>query len=105
ITDPVYLHPQIQMIFTGGQLLVYPNPFTNRLFIQLELARDEKIDLRLYTVNGTLAGQIPAKVYSKGQHIIDWTGESKMYRPFVPGVYLLHVISDSQNKIIKIIKK
>jgi hypothetical protein len=83
----------------NGQLIVYPNPFNDNLFVVVEDFYDTQFNLVVYD-------EIGKEVYRK-----KCTTETGFYqttlelRTLLPGVYYLHLVSDRYNINSKIVKK
>lgn len=77
---------KISEIQITNEIVVYPNPTTDYLFVNSE----EEITLRLFSIDGT-------QVLLKKDNRIDLTGLSQ-------GIYFLEVLTHTINKKIKIIK-
>ncbi|MBL4705988.1 MAG: T9SS type A sorting domain-containing protein [Flavobacteriales bacterium] len=99
LSTPVELTLERSMISNATmEVSVYPNPFNDRTNVNILLQEDARISMKLEDVSGRLIKKIPAKVFSKGRslYVLEQAG-------LPPGVYLLHVTSEDNSYIQKLI--
>ncbi len=70
----------------------YPNPFNPETWIPYHLAKDAKVTLQIYAVNGTLVrtltlGHQPAGMYQTRSRAAYWDGKNEFGEPVASGVY------------------
>ena len=65
-----------------------PNPFAGRTAIGFELARRERVDLRVYDVSGRLVRTLESgAVLEAGAHSLEWNGRDDAGAPVESGLY------------------
>ncbi len=73
----------------GAELLPnYPNPFNPRTNVVFELARDQHVDLAVYSLDGRLVARLESGTRSSGRHEITWDGLDQGGRAVPSGAYL-----------------
>ncbi|MEM6722589.1 MAG: T9SS type A sorting domain-containing protein [Bacteroidota bacterium] len=85
------------LIEVPSQVSVFPNPFSDRVQIQLTGNESENTLLRLFDATGRLVRQEQLTI---DRSMIEWTGLSSL----AAGNYLLEVQSSKQNTHVKLIK-
>lgn len=83
-----------------GLLHVFPNPFTEKLNIQLELSNMGFTSISVYDVNGRLIENLPDMKTKAGISTMHWDGSAVK-----PGVYFLSVLNGDVHQVHKIVKK
>jgi len=74
-------------------LLCYPNPFTDRTTISINLNKNEKIKLEIYDIKGKLIKTfIDDKLYTEVYKII-WNGDDLNGKEIEAGIYFVRLIS------------
>ena len=82
-------------------IIVYPNPFKERLTIELICTNPEKNGkLAIYNVTGTLVHQFELDGLIRGKNIFTWNSEN-----LSSGIYLLIYQNENTSKTLKLIKK
>ena len=71
----------------------FPNPFNPETWIPFELARDERVAVRIYDLRGGLVRELPLGSRSAGRHdsratAAYWDGEDANGDPVASGVYI-----------------
>lgn len=90
------------------KLLNWPNPFTNKTFVQFEHNCDEILDVnvQIYTITGKLVRTISTSVtsdpflegYRTNRTAIEWDGNDDFGSPVGKGTYIYKVLVKSQNQ-------
>ncbi len=94
------------VIIGQDNIRIYPNPFTDRLTIDLNCSDPGTIkELSIYDIKGSLIYQFTAGQIVKGKNVLVWNGNSSNGEKVKPGVYLLSYKTNTGIKTIKIIKK
>lgn len=91
-----------------NKLLNWPNPFTNKTFIQFEHNCDDVLDVnvQIYTITGKLVKTISSVVssnpflerYRTNRTAIEWDGNDDFGAPVGKGTYIYKVLVKSQNQ-------
>lgn len=81
--------------------VVFQNPFTNVLKMQVTLASQQKVSMQLYDMQGRLITAIAGNVYAAGINTIVLNGTSAIK----PGTYLLKVNAGYDQMIYKVVKQ
>ena len=73
----------------------YPNPFNPETWIPYQLAKETKVTLQIYSVNGALIrtltlGHQPAGIYQTRSRAAYWNGRNEWGEPVASGVYFLY---------------
>lgn len=66
----------------------YPNPFNPRTTLVYELARDQVVDLTIYSLDGRLVRRLDSGSRTSGRHEVVWDGMDRNGRPVTSGTYL-----------------
>lgn len=83
----------------------FPNPFSDKTTVKFTLTSQENISVDVFSLSGqhitTLAGN---KHYTPGTYTIEWNGESSSGSKADPGMYLFQLKTDTQIRIVNLIK-
>lgn len=84
----------------------YPNPFNPETVIPFELARDSRVEITIYNLQGQRVSALLSGRKSAGHHEIRWNGRNDMGRPVSGGIYLVRMTAGSaaMNRKILLIK-
>ena len=96
-----------QNIVSMLQVNTYPNPFTDRLTIKLNIppGKDaDMIELRIFNLTGQLVMIIMLDQVSAGVFTCEWDGSDQSGKSVGSGVYILRVKTASEEKIIRLVK-
>ncbi len=67
----------------------YPNPFNSSTTIYYALAREEKVAIRIFNLQGEeVRTLVKGVVNSAGSHVIVWDGRNQNQQPVCSGIYL-----------------
>ena len=83
-----------------GLLHVFPNPFTDRLSIQIEISNMVHTSISVYDINGRLIENLLDTKLNAGMFSLHWDGSAVN-----SGVYFLSVLNGDVHQVHKIIKK
>lgn len=102
--------PQItgnkEVIVGQDLILVYPNPFADKLRIDLNCADPNAVkELSIYDIKGSLVYRFTSDKLLKGSNILVWNGISANGEKVKSGVYLLTYKTNGGIKTIKIVRK
>ncbi len=73
-----------------------PNPFKSRTEIQFELAAEQRVSLRVYSLTGQLVRVLSEDRLPPGKHIIDWDGRDERGTSVAGGLYFYRLITPGQ---------
>lgn len=80
------------------RIYCYPNPFNNRLSIQLELSETQQISIRIFNILGQLVKEIDNMEFSKGKHMVRWSGINSHNNYVNSGIYIVNISSELFSK-------
>lgn len=93
---------------TVNRLLNWPNPFTNKTYVQFEHNCDDILDVnvQIYTITGkivrTLSSSITAEPFLQGfrtpRQAIEWDGKDDFGDTVAKGTYIFKIFARSQNQ-------
>ncbi|MFC4162261.1 type IX secretion system sortase PorU [Epilithonimonas zeae] len=93
---------------TVNRLLNWPNPFTNKTYVQFEHNCDDILDVnvQIYTITGkivrTLSTSISAEPFLQGfrtpRQAIEWDGKDDFGDTVAKGTYIFKIFARSQNQ-------
>jgi len=93
---------------TVNRLLNWPNPFTNKTYVQFEHNCDDVLDVnvQIYTITGkivrTLSTSISAEPFLQGfrtpRQAIEWDGKDDFGDTVAKGTYIFKIFARSQNQ-------
>jgi len=91
-----------------NRLLNWPNPFTNKTYIQFEHNCDDVLDVnvQIYTITGkivrTLSTTVAAENFLQGfrtpRQAIEWDGKDDFGDTVAKGTYIFKIFAKSQNQ-------
>jgi hypothetical protein len=70
---------------------MYPNPFREKVHIRIQSQAEEKIQARIYTMQGKLINTILDETKPPGIHELIWDGKNENGSPVKGGLYLVRV--------------
>ncbi|MEN8118338.1 MAG: C39 family peptidase [Bacteroidota bacterium] len=86
-----------------NNISVYPNPVADRINMELNFQKNEKLSVRIFDLNGRCIDVLCNEtVLPKGNHVMTFKINQKKY---TPGIYLLHVVTGSKHYKEKIVKQ
>jgi hypothetical protein len=84
----------------AAQLQAYPNPFTDRVVLELELPRAEAYTLAVYDTKGRLLEKLPAGTSSADQRLqVEWQAGK-----YPAGLYVMKLTTATSVKQIRLLK-
>ncbi len=94
------------LIAGQDSILVYPNPFTEKLTIVINCSNPNDVkELSILDITGSIIYQFSADLLQKGKNVLTWNGLSSRGDRVKPGVYLLVYKTSGHSKTIKILRK
>ena len=103
LDEPFMLNFKESQVLTDNKIDVYPNPFNDKIWIDLYLVEDGDIYFKL--VNSVGQEVSTSKISKKkGMHSIDLLNALKHEESLTSGVYMLKVSVNNSDKFIKIVK-
>ena len=78
---------------------VYPNPFTDELFVVADLAQGDKADVMITDIAGNIVYRYAETAQADGQMNLKWNGEC------LPGIYIVKVTVNNTVQVFKVEKK
>lgn len=91
---------------TQDSLLVYPNPFTEKVTISLTCTNPKDVkELSIIDLTGSVIYQFNRGELHQGKNTITWDGTSSRGDKVKPGVYMLVYKTMSSTQTVKIIKR
>lgn len=93
---------------SAGQdsMLVYPNPFTDQLTIDLMCADPGDVkELSIVAVTGSLIHRFATDALQTGRNVIPWDGLSARGERVKQGIYLLIYKTSTYSKTVKIVRR
>jgi len=82
----------------------YPNPFKDKVTIQLDLKETTQVKAKLYNIKGELVKTLKDGVLPVGKSSLEWDGKNERQENCASGIYILKVMADRKSKTIKLIK-
>ena len=77
---------------------LYPNPFTNTFSLSVDVDENQKVLIKIYNLTGQL-------VYNKEVNAINGANTIYVEPKVSKGIYILHLVTNKETIINKIIKK
>ena len=90
-TDPVIIVNELPGVTALRP--IYPNPFNPVTTISFTLAAGEKVNLRVYDVQGALVRILKDHRLPRGVHTVEWDGRDKHGRAVSTGVYFVRLVA------------
>ncbi|MFO7654143.1 MAG: M12 family metallopeptidase [Candidatus Krumholzibacteriia bacterium] len=86
-----------------GLLAVYPNPFNPTTTVELGLARDERVLVRIFDARGHLVRVLADELMTSGRHQVSWDGRDRLGGRAMAGVYFVHFRAGAEESAAKIV--
>ena len=100
--------PEEPMLIEFGpsvsQAEVYPSPFTTVLHIDVNVVETSDVVVEIYDISGKLVWR-SQETAAAGWYRLDWNGESAMGGTCADGTYLVHIATNGEKFVKKVIKK
>jgi flagellar hook assembly protein FlgD len=74
----------------------YPNPFNPATTISYSLAKDARVELKIFDARGALVRTLVDGSVAAGEQRVTWNGRDDNDRPMAAGVYLYRLRADGQ---------
>jgi hypothetical protein len=98
------LEPEQVPELVCASLDCYPNPFSDKVSLQLSLPKTSETSLNIYNVKGQLVRSVCSELLNKGQHDLVWDGKDSFGKPCRSGIYFCRVTSGSVHLTQKLVK-
>ncbi|NQT25268.1 S8 family serine peptidase [candidate division KSB1 bacterium] len=79
----------------------YPNPFNQETHIVFDLNITTHVQLKIYNINGQVVRTLLSKQLSPGFKRVVWDGRDEQGVSVASGLYLSHLKTDKQSRIVK----
>jgi len=92
-------------IVVPGVLSAMPTPFQSRTVLSWDLAKRDRVALRIYDVSGRLVRSlVPGAVLEAGRHSIEWDGRDDGGAPATPGLYFSRLETGGWSDVRRIVR-
>lgn len=81
----------------------YPNPFSSQALIRFGLARDCRVDLRIFDVTGRQVRVLKSEPMGVGDHEVFWDGRGDDGRRAVSGIYWYRIVAGDFTEVRKLV--
>jgi len=81
----------------------YPNPFNPSTTINFSLAREDRVRIDIYSVNGQLVRSLVNGTFGVGMHQIVWNGRDELGRSVSSGVYFYRMSAGEYTAVKKML--
>lgn len=88
-----------EQAFNSANLLLFPNPATDRFTVKFSTIEKIKLTAKLYSVCGQNMGELFTKEFNPGQNAV----RIELEQPVAPGVYFVEFMSDKQKFVKRIV--
>jgi flagellar hook assembly protein FlgD len=76
---------------------LFPNPFSEKVAINFEIPKDEKVIIEIYDMQGRLVRELLNEIYPPGKHCVYWKGKDDSGYRVLPGIYFCHFKAGKYN--------
>jgi hypothetical protein len=91
---------------TNDSILVYPNPFTDKLSIEVICSEPNLVkEFSIYDLKGSLIRQFPVASLVKGKNTFIWDGKTGGGDFVRQGVYIISYNTSKYKKTLKVLRK
>lgn len=90
--------------FGSRNVKVYPNPFSDEVFLQIETHQAEKVKLEIYDQSGRLVFSHIENLTAAGHWEFRWNGRDSGSNELSPGVYFARVIGGKFASTTRLVK-
>lgn len=87
------------------KLKIAPNPFTDKVSIDVNMPQDEELQITIYDLRGIVINNLYSGVMKKGFNEIIWDGTNNNGQQMKRGVYVIKLLSGKKIFTYKIMKK
>jgi hypothetical protein len=88
----------------GYDLLCYPNPFNTLVKVNVNSGENEKLNMRIYSLEGQVVYSRELSISGPGKQIASWDGHDLNGNGLPAGVYILQIFGASNQESVRIIK-
>jgi len=81
----------------------YPNPFNPETTIRFSMAREDRVSIDIYSINGQLVCSLVSGSYGVGIHNAIWNGRDNIGRPVSSGVYFYRMTTGEYSAVRKML--
>ncbi|KAA3606484.1 MAG: T9SS C-terminal target domain-containing protein [Calditrichaeota bacterium] len=81
----------------------FPNPFNPSTTISYQLAKDRKVQLKIYNLQGELVNELVNEKKNKGSHSVNWNGTDKYGNQVSSGTYFYKLTAGNFTQTNKMI--
>ena len=82
----------------------WPNPSSGAVRIGFSLARSEKVNVQIFSVDGREVARLARGVWSAGTHEVVWNGRNSRGANAAPGVYFLRFASQDRVETRRLVR-
>lgn len=82
---------------------VHPNPFNPQTTLEYTLSADDRVEIAIYDVRGSLVRRLVNQTMPAGAHRVSWNGADEAGRPVGSGVYFVKLAAGSDIDTRKIV--
>jgi len=87
-----------------GLRMPWPNPSSGAVRIGFSLARSERVDLQVFSVDGRQVARLARGVWSAGNHEVAWNGRNSRGVDAAPGVYFLRFAAEDRVETRRLVR-
>ena len=81
----------------------YPNPFNPTTTLKFSLPTNSNVQMEIYNINGQKIRTLTNRVYSAGEHFIDWDATDDFHNKVATGIYLMKFSTDTYTRSVKMV--
>lgn len=101
--EPVVAKPAVTANDNSGEIKVFPNPFTNRIEVEIGSSKASSVSVMLYDLNARLVYKSVGLNTVPGKNVLSVNLPGSTILP--PGSYIINVLTDGKlSKSVKLIK-
>lgn len=89
-------------VLSSGLDNIYPNPFNPSTTIRYNVAKTERISLKIYNLRGQQVKELVNESKTAGTHTANWDGTDKAGNPVASGVYYLRLQTNTTRETRKL---
>jgi len=103
VNIPIYLIPVgIPFESMDKLIAVWPNPFTSKVNISLNLENASNLELSIYSIDGRKIKTLANSFYSASNHNFEWDGYAENGNKIPSGIYLIRLQTEKYSIVQKI---
>ena len=81
----------------------YPNPFNGKTIIEYKLAKDSKIDIAVFDINGRRVDALVSGFKEAGIYRLNWNPRDHHGHTLPTGIYFYRLITDEYSIVKKML--